>query len=57
MHIMHETKVYPPRLKMIFHMNTPTACPIPVKISGSTIDDQLGVDLMLPFMGTGILTI
>ena len=52
--IMHETKAYPPRLRVMFHMNTPAAHVIPVKISGSSINDQLGVGLMLPFMSTGI---
>ena len=53
--LMHDTKVYPPRVKMIVVMKSSNAFILPIRVEGSNVDEQLGVDLCFPFRGVIIV--
>ena len=51
MQFKHETKIYPPRVKMTVTMKKEYAdevIKLPVKIEGSQSDDQLDTELTFP---------
>ena len=51
---MHETKVYPPRVKMTVQMKSDKAFTLPVKFEGSNCDEKLCVDLLFPLIGNNM---
>ena len=50
--LMHETRVYPPRIKMTVQMNSSKPFILHVNVKGSNSDEKLGVDLLFPLIGT-----
>ena len=51
MKLMHETKVYPPRVKMTVQMKSDKAFTLPIKVEGSNCNEKLCVDLLFPLLG------
>ena len=51
MQLRHETKVYPPRVKLTIssrNVNDTAVCVLPVKFVGCSSDSQLDVQLTIP---------
>lgn len=49
MRLMHEFRVYPPRVSMCVDMKTSYATRLQYKIEGTDRDERLSGELMLPF--------
>jgi hypothetical protein len=55
MKLMHETKVYPPRIKMTVQMKSDNPFTLRVKVKGSNSDKNLSVELLFPLMGMSLI--
>ena len=53
--LMHETKVYPPRVKMTVQMKSDNPFTLRINVKGSDSDNKLSVDLLFPLMGMSLL--
>jgi hypothetical protein len=53
--LMHETKVYPPRVKMTVQMKSDNPFTLRVIVEGSDSDKKLSVDLLFPLMGMSMI--
>ena len=48
MHLRHERKMYPPRVKMTVIKQSDNILKLPVRIEGCSCDHQLDVELTIP---------
>ena len=55
--LMHETKVYPPRIKMTVQMKSDEPFTLHVNVKGSDSDKKLSADLLFPMMGKLIVVL
>jgi hypothetical protein len=55
--LMHETKVYPPRVKMTVQMKSDNPFTLRVNVKGSDSDKKLSVDLLFPLMGMSLILV
>ena len=49
MRLLHDIRVYPPRVSMFVDMKTSNTISLPYKVEGTDRDERLAGELLLPF--------